>query len=90
MNCIIRLSPPNHKQTFDLHHVVYLTHIYRNHTSVTQMIYIDPDSMKPRLEKEKINLVKEEEKSNSTFRCITTQHEVLPHHKLSYPWLFLP
>jgi hypothetical protein len=29
------------------------------------------------------------EKSNSIFRCITTQHGVLPHHKLSYPWLFL-
>ena len=28
MDCIIYLSPPNIKQTFDLHHVVYLTHIY--------------------------------------------------------------
>jgi hypothetical protein len=28
MNGIIYLSPPNIKQTFDLHHVVYLTHIY--------------------------------------------------------------
>jgi hypothetical protein len=25
---IIYLSPPNIKQTFDLHHVVYLTHVY--------------------------------------------------------------
>jgi hypothetical protein len=52
MDCIIYLSPPNLKQTFDLHHVVYLTHIYRNHTPETQMIYIDPDSMRPRPEKE--------------------------------------
>jgi hypothetical protein len=28
MDCIFCLSPPNIKQTFDLHHVVYLTHIY--------------------------------------------------------------
>jgi hypothetical protein len=28
MDCIIYLSPPNIKQTLDLHHVVYLTHIY--------------------------------------------------------------
>jgi hypothetical protein len=28
MNGIINLSSPNIKQTFDLHHVVYLTHIY--------------------------------------------------------------
>jgi hypothetical protein len=39
---------------------------------------------------EKINLVKEGEKSNSTFGCITTQHGVLAHHKLSYLWIFLP
>jgi hypothetical protein len=31
MDCIICLSPPNIKQTFDLHHVVYLIHIYINH-----------------------------------------------------------
>jgi hypothetical protein len=31
MNCIICLSPPNIKHTFDLHHVVYLIHIYLNH-----------------------------------------------------------
>jgi hypothetical protein len=42
MDCIIYLSPPNLKQTFDLYHVVYLTHIYRNHTPVTRMIYTDP------------------------------------------------
>jgi hypothetical protein len=28
MNGIIRLSPPNIKWDFDLHHEVYLTHIY--------------------------------------------------------------
>jgi hypothetical protein len=28
MDCIIYLYQPNIKQTFDLHHVVYLTHIY--------------------------------------------------------------
>jgi hypothetical protein len=28
MNGIINLSPPNIKQDFDLHHVVYPTHIY--------------------------------------------------------------
>jgi hypothetical protein len=31
------------------------------------MIYPNPDSMRPRLEKEKISLVKKEEKSNSIF-----------------------
>jgi hypothetical protein len=31
MDCIICLSRPNIKQTFDLHHVVYLTYIYLNH-----------------------------------------------------------
>jgi len=31
MDCIICLSPPNIKQTLDLHHVVYLIHIYLNH-----------------------------------------------------------
>jgi hypothetical protein len=30
-DCIICLSPPNIKQTFDLHHVVSLIHIYLNH-----------------------------------------------------------
>jgi hypothetical protein len=28
MDCIIYLPPPNIKLDFDLHHVVYLTHIY--------------------------------------------------------------
>jgi hypothetical protein len=54
------------------------------------MIYPDPDSMRTRLEKEKINLVKKEEESNLIFRCITAQHGVLPHRELSYPRLFLP
>jgi hypothetical protein len=31
MDCIICLSPPNIKQTFDLYHVVYLIHIYLNY-----------------------------------------------------------
>jgi hypothetical protein len=39
------------------------------------MIYPDPDSMKTRLEKEKINLVKKEEKSNSIIWGITTQQK---------------
>jgi hypothetical protein len=80
MDCIIRLSPPNIKQVFDLHHVVYLIRIYLNHI-------LQPDDMhSPRINElktgeEKINLG---EKLNSTFRCITTEHRVLPHHKLSY------
>jgi hypothetical protein len=53
------------------------------------MIYIDPDSMRPRPEKNKINLVKEGEKSNSIIKSITTQQGVLSHRKLSYPTLFL-
>jgi hypothetical protein len=89
MDCIIYLFPPNLKLTFDLHHVVYLIHNYLNHTPPTLMIYTDLESMRTRLEKEKINLVKEGKKSGSIFRCITTQHRVLPHHKLSYPRLFL-
>jgi hypothetical protein len=28
IDCIIYLSPPDIRQDFDLHHVVYLTHIY--------------------------------------------------------------
>jgi hypothetical protein len=47
MNCIICLSSPNIKQEFDLHHVVYLIHIY----SPTSMIYTNLESMRPRLEK---------------------------------------
>jgi hypothetical protein len=77
MNCIIYLSPPNIKQVFDQHHVVYLTYIYLNHIPPTSLIYTDPDSMRPRPEKKKINLVKEGEKSNSTLGCITTQPGVL-------------
>jgi hypothetical protein len=61
MNCIICLSPPTIKQDFDLHHVVYLTHIYLNHIPPTLMIYTNPEAMKPRPKKEKINLVKEDE-----------------------------
>jgi hypothetical protein len=53
MNCIICLSPPNIKQDFDQHHVVYLTYIYLNHIPPTSMIYTDPDSMRPRPEKDK-------------------------------------
>jgi hypothetical protein len=61
MKCIICLSPPNIKQDFDLHHVGYLTHIYLNHTPPTPMVYTNPETMRPRPEKEKINLVKEGE-----------------------------
>jgi hypothetical protein len=39
MDCIICLSPPNIKQTFDLHHVVYLIHIYLNHIPPTDDIH---------------------------------------------------
>jgi hypothetical protein len=59
MSCIISLSLPNVKQDFDLHHVVYLTHIYRNHIPPTPMIYTDPDSIRPRPEKKNINSAKE-------------------------------
>jgi hypothetical protein len=51
MDYIICLSPPNIKQTFDLHHVVYLIHNYLNHISPTSMIYTDLESMRPRPEK---------------------------------------
>jgi hypothetical protein len=54
MKCIICLSPPNIKQDFDLHHVGYLTHIYLNHTPPTPMVYTNPESMIPRLEKKKL------------------------------------
>jgi hypothetical protein len=90
MNCMICLSPPNIKQDFNLYHVVYLTHIYLNHIPSTLIKYTNLESMRLRPEKDKINLVKEGEKSNSIFRCITTQQGVLSHHKLSYPRLFLP
>jgi hypothetical protein len=71
MSCIINLSPPSIKQDFDLYHVVHLNHIYLNHIP-------QPDDMhSPRINEtktgeEKINLVKEGEKSNSTFSCIAT------------------
>jgi hypothetical protein len=48
---IIYLSPPNIKQDFDLHHVVYLIHNYLNHIPPTPMMYTDLESMRPRLEK---------------------------------------
>jgi hypothetical protein len=50
-DCMIYLPPPNIKQTFDLHHVVYLTHIYLNLLSLIRM-------KTPRLEEE-IKLVEE-------------------------------
>ena len=53
MDCIICLSPPNIKQTFDLHHVGYLTHIYLNHISPIPMIYTNLESMRPRPEKKR-------------------------------------
>jgi hypothetical protein len=90
MDCIICLSSPNVKQSFDLHHVVYLIHIYLNHIPPTPIKYTNLESMRLRPEKDKIILVKEGEKSNSIFRCITTQQGVLSHRKLSYPSLFLP
>jgi hypothetical protein len=54
------------------------------------MIYTNPKAMRPRPEKEKINLLKGGEKSNSIFKCITTQQGVISQQKLSYPRLFLP
>jgi uncharacterized damage-inducible protein DinB len=53
MDCIIYLPPPNIKQDFDLHHVVYLIHIYLNHISPTPMIDTDLESMRPRSEKKR-------------------------------------
>jgi hypothetical protein len=52
-NCIIHVSPPNIKQTFNLHHVVYLIHNYLNHIPPTPMIYTNRESMKPRPEKKR-------------------------------------
>jgi hypothetical protein len=60
MDCIICLSAPNIKQTFDLHHVVYLTHIYLNHIPPTLIKYTNLESMRLRPEKDKINLDMEE------------------------------
>jgi hypothetical protein len=59
MDCIICLSPPHIKQTFDLHHVVYLIQIYLNHIP-NSGIYTNPEAMRPWSEKEKIDLDKEE------------------------------
>jgi hypothetical protein len=53
------------------------------------MIYTNLESMRPRPEKDKTNLVKEGEKSNSIIRCITTQQGVLSLCKLSYPQAIL-
>jgi hypothetical protein len=53
MDCIIYLSPPSIKQTFDLHHVVYLIHNYLNHIFLTPIIYTDLESIRPRLEKKR-------------------------------------
>jgi hypothetical protein len=66
MDCIICLSPPNIKQTFDLHHVVYLIHNYLNHIFPTLMIYTDLESMRPR--PGKINIDKEGYNSQSESR----------------------
>jgi hypothetical protein len=65
MDCIIYLSPPNIKQDFDLHHVVYLTISILN-----IFIYTNPEAMRPRSEKEKINIDKEGDESNPTSRGI--------------------
>jgi hypothetical protein len=52
MDSIICISPPNIKQVFDLHHVVYLIPIYLNHFP-TPMIYTHLESMRPRPEKKR-------------------------------------
>jgi hypothetical protein len=75
MDCIICLSPLNIKQTFDLHHVVHLIHIYLNHIPPTPMIYTNPEAMRPRSEKEKINIDKEGYNSQSE-----SQDESRPKH----------
>jgi hypothetical protein len=62
---IIYLSPPSIKQVFDQHHVVYLTYIYLNHIFPTPMIYTNPEAMKPKPKKEKINIDKEEYNSQN-------------------------
>jgi hypothetical protein len=87
MDCIIYLSPPNIKQTFDLHHVVYLIHNYLNHIPPTPMIYTDLESMRPRLEKKSSTSTRKErsqiqfqEKSGSTVQGWS----------LSLPYSFLP
>jgi hypothetical protein len=97
MNCTIYLSPPNIKQTFDLHHVVYLIHVYLNHTPPTPIIYTNVESMRPRLKKEEINLIKSREdkiQARSLKESRSTIHDgVSPCQNLSFlylPWSFLP
>jgi hypothetical protein len=53
MDCIICLSPPNVKPTFNLPHVVYHTYIYLNQIPPTLIIYTDLESMRPRPEKKR-------------------------------------
>jgi hypothetical protein len=53
INGIINLSSPNIKQTFDLHHVVYLLHIYLNHISQPPIIYTNLETMRPRPEEKR-------------------------------------
>jgi hypothetical protein len=60
MNCIICLSPPNIKQTFDLHHVVHLIHNYLNHISPTPRIYTNLESMRPRPEKKRSTSIRKD------------------------------
>jgi hypothetical protein len=87
MDCMIYLSPPNKLWPTSCS----LSHPYLSSPcSPTPIKCTNLELMRPRLEKEKINLVKAGEKSNSIFRCITTQHGSLSHHKPSYPRLFLP
>jgi hypothetical protein len=83
MDCIIYLSPPNLKQTFDLHHVVYLTHIYLKYTPITPMIYTDPDSRRPRPGKDKTNLticnyLTHQMVAQPLFFNLTTKHRFWP------------
>ena len=59
MDCIICLSPPNIKQVFDLHHVVYLIPIYLNHFP-TPMIYTHLESMRPRPEEKRSTSIRED------------------------------
>jgi hypothetical protein len=58
MNCLICLFSPNIKQDFDLHHVVYHFHNHLNHIPPTPLIYTNLKPMRPRPEKDKLNLVK--------------------------------
>ena len=60
MDCIICLFPTNIKQTFDLHHVVYLIHNYLNHIPPTPMIYTNIELMRPRPEKKRSTLTRKD------------------------------